>query len=158
MRTWIRWLLVSLFAFILVIQAVPYGREHTNPPAVGEPAWDTPETKTLAARACYDCHSNETVWPWYSNIAPASWLIQRDVDEGRRKLNFSEWHRRQKKAHESAKTVQKGSMPPWYYPWAKLSSAERQALIQGLEVTLGTKESRREHERGEKRDAEHERD
>ena len=157
MRTWIRWFVVGLFSLVLVAQAVPYGREHTNPPAVSEPAWGAPQTKTLAVRACYDCHSNKTVWPWYSNIAPASWLIQRDVDEGRRKLNFSEWHRRQKEAHESAKTVQKGSMPPWYYPWAKLSSAEHQALIQGLEVTLGTKESRREHGREERWDGEHER-
>ena len=158
MKTWIRWLIVGLFSLVLVAQVVPYGREHINPPAVSEPLWDTLQTRTLAVRACYDCHSNETVWPWYSYIAPASWLIYRDVDKGRREVNFSEWHRRQKEAQESAKTVQKGSMPPWYYPWGRLSSADRQTLIQGLEATLGTKETSREHARGERRDREHERD
>lgn len=155
---WIRWLIIGLFSFFLVAQVVPYGREHTNPPGTTEPAWDNPQTRTLAVRACYDCHSNETAWPWYSRIAPASWLIYRDVSKGRRELNFSEWHRRQKEAHESAKTVQKESMPPWYYPWAKLSSADRQALIQGLEVTFGTKTSGREHGVDDRRDGGHSHD
>jgi mono/diheme cytochrome c family protein len=157
-RRWIRWLIIGLCSLFLGAQVVPYGRDHTNPAARTEPAWDNPRTRTLAVRACYDCHSNETVWPWYSGIAPASWLIQRDVDKGRRELNFSEWHRRQKEAHESAKTVQKGSMPPWYYPWAQLSSAERQALIQGLEITLGTKAIEREHGVEDRRDGEHSHD
>lgn len=111
-RSWIRWLIIGLFSLVVVAQAVPYGRERINPPVRSEPAWDSPQTKTLAVRACYDCHSNETVWPWYSSIAPASWLIYRDVNNGRRELNFSEWRRRQKEAHESGKTVRKGSMPP----------------------------------------------
>jgi hypothetical protein len=104
----------------------------------------------LSARACFDCHSNETFWPWYSNIAPISWLIERDVKKGRRELNFSEWNESQEEAHESAKTVRKGSMPPWYYPWAGLSSAERQELIRGLEGTVGSKK-REEHNRREER-------
>ena len=128
---------------LLAAQLVPYGRNHTNPPARAEPPWDTPTTRALAVRACYDCHSDETVWPWYSHLAPASWLLQRDVDEGRRKLNFSEWDRPQKEAHESAKTVRKGEMPPWFYSLiqrdARLTAAERQALIAGLEATVGTK-------------------
>jgi len=127
------------------MQAVPYGRGHTNPPMRVEPRWDRPETRVLTARACFDCHSNETVWPWYSHVAPVSWLVQRDVDEGRRKLNFSEWERSQREAHESAKTVRKGEMPPWFYtpthPEARLTSAEAQALIRGLEATLGTRRS-----------------
>ena len=100
---------------VLILQLVPYGRRHSNPPVRVEPRWDGPTTRVLAVRACYDCHSNETVWPWYSHVAPVSWLVQRDVDEGRRKLNFSEWDRPQKEAHESAKTVRKGEMPPWFY-------------------------------------------
>lgn len=68
---------VLLFA---LLQLVPYGRNHTNPPAVSQIAWDSPQTLDLAQRACFDCHSNETKWPWYTNIAPFSWLIQRDVD------------------------------------------------------------------------------
>jgi hypothetical protein len=101
-------------------------------------------TRALAVRACYDCHSNETVWPWYSFVAPVSWLAQRDVDEGRRKLNFSEWDQPQKEARESAKAVRKGEMPPWFYalvqPDARLTAAESEALIAGLGATLGTKE------------------
>ena len=84
-------LLSVCVAIFLLIQLIPYGRDHTNPAVVAEPAWDLPETRALAVRACFDCHSNETIWPWYSNVAPISWLVQRDVDEGREKLNFSEW-------------------------------------------------------------------
>src|SRR5512134_2904759 len=82
------------------LQLVPYGRNHTNPPVQSAPQWDSPHTREWFARACADCHSNETVWPWYSNIAPISWLVQRDVDEGRRALNYSEWNRGQKEARE----------------------------------------------------------
>lgn len=99
----------------LAIQAVPYGRAHTNPPVRAEPRWNDDLTRALTVRACFNCHSNETVWPWYWSVAPASWLVQRDVDEGRKALNFSEWDRRQSEAHESAKTVRKGEMPPWFY-------------------------------------------
>jgi hypothetical protein len=137
-KAWIRRVLIGLVVILLIIQLIPYGRDHTNPSVRSEPAWDNPRTRELAASACFDCHSNQTIWPWYSNIAPISWLIQRDVEEGRRELNFSEWNRPQKEARESASTVRKGSMPPWYYPWAGLSSAERQALIGGLEATLGS--------------------
>jgi hypothetical protein len=116
----------------LAIQAVPYGRNHTNPPVRAEPRWDGDGTRALTARACFSCHSNETAWPWYSSVAPASWLVQRDVDDGRKAVNFSEWDRRQGEAHESAKTVRKGEMPPWFYttiqPQARLTAAERDAL------------------------------
>jgi cytochrome c551/c552 len=139
----LRWLGIALIVTLVVLQLVPYGRRHTNPPARVEPPWDAPATRILAVRACYDCHSNETVWPWYSDVAPVSWLAQRDVDEGRRKLNFSEWDRPQKEARESAKTVRKGEMPPWFYilihPDARLTAAETQALVAGLGATLGTK-------------------
>jgi mono/diheme cytochrome c family protein len=139
----LRWLGIGLVAALLILQVVPYGRRHTNPPGRVEPRWDAPATRTLAVRACFDCHSNETVWPWYSHVAPISWLAQRDVDEGRRKLNLSGWDRPQKEARESAKTVRKGEMPPWFYvllhPDARLTPAETQALIAGLEATLGTK-------------------
>jgi len=98
-------------------------------------------------RACFDCHSNETVWPWYSHVAPASWLNQRDVEKGRRKLNFSEWTRPQRKAHESARTVRNGKMPLWFYsaihPDARLTPAEAEALSQGLEASLGGRSGQR---------------
>ncbi len=128
--------------FSLVIQAVPYGRDHTNPPVGLEPVWDSPQTRELAVRACFDCHSNETVWPWYSNIAPVSWLIQRDVDKGRAKLNYSEWDRPQDEGDESAEELREGDMPPWFYPIPdpkrRLSGLERASLIRGLEATFGT--------------------
>lgn len=83
--------LVLFVGGFVLMQLVSYGRNHTNPPVVSEPTWDSPETRALAVRACYDCHSNETVWPWYTNVAPVSWLIQREVAEGREELNFSTW-------------------------------------------------------------------
>lgn len=74
---------------LIVIQFVPVDK--SNPPVVNEPKWDSPQTQMLAERACYDCHSNQTKWPWYSNVAPVSWLVSRHVQEGRAELNFSEW-------------------------------------------------------------------
>src|SRR5581483_2821093 len=96
-RAWRRlgWLLAAGAALFLLAQAVPYDRSHTNPPVTAEPRWDSPQTRELAARACFDCHSNLTTWPWYSNVAPISWLVQRDVDGGRSALNFSEWNKPQ---------------------------------------------------------------
>jgi hypothetical protein len=130
-------------ALLLLIQVVPYGRDHANPPVRREPSWDSPQTRQLAVRACYDCHSNQTAWPWYTQVAPISWLAQYDVEKGRDELNFSEFDRAQKEARESAKSVQEGEMPPWYYvlahPEASLQPAERQALIRGLQATLGGK-------------------
>jgi hypothetical protein len=140
MRRLVPVVLLVVLALGVAIQVVPYGRRHTNPPVVVEPNWDVPQTRTLATRACFDCHSNETVWPWYSNVAPISWLVQHDVDEGRRALNFSEWNRPQKEAREAANTVREGEMPPWIYTIrsssARLSSTEKDALALGLAATL----------------------
>jgi hypothetical protein len=134
--------LLVVAALVLVIQLVPYGRAHSNPRVVQEPAWDSPSTRELAVRACFDCHSNETRWPWYSNVAPFSWLLQRHVDEGRRVLNFSEWQRPYEEAGESARTVLEGEMPLRSYlllhPAASLTEAEKQSLARGLAATLGT--------------------
>jgi mono/diheme cytochrome c family protein len=127
---------------IAVLQLVPYGRDHTNPAATREPEWDRPATRVLAVRACFDCHSNETRWPWYSHLAPFSWLVQRDVDVGRRVLNFSEWDRPYEEAGESAKTVLEGEMPPAMYlplhPSARLSAEEKRSLANGLVANVGS--------------------
>ncbi|HSR74031.1 MAG TPA: heme-binding domain-containing protein, partial [Sulfurovum sp.] len=72
---------------ITAIQFIPYGKDHVNPQVIAEPEWDSKQTRDLFVRACADCHSNETKWPWYSNIAPLSWLIQYDVEEGREHFN-----------------------------------------------------------------------
>ena len=138
---WLKWGLAALLGGLLVIQLVPYGREHDNPPVVAEPSWNSAKTRELTVRACFDCHSNETVWPWYSNVAPMSWLVQRDVDEGREELNFAEWNRPQE-GEESAETVRDGSMPPRSYllthPDARLTETELAALADGLVATLGS--------------------
>jgi hypothetical protein len=140
-----RRILLALIVVFGLIQVVPYGRDHVNPPVRREPSWNSPETRSLAQRACFDCHSNETRWPGYANIAPASWLVQHDVNEGREVLNFSEWDRPQKEAGDSAKEVQEGEMPPSYYvllhPEARLNQSEREALIAGLRATVNLNSS-----------------
>src|SRR5512143_3173323 len=93
-RFWVRSSLVLVLAFV-AIQFVPYERHPINPPVGAEPTWDSQDTRALARQACFDCHSNETEWPAYSRVAPVSWLIHRDVSEGRAVLNFSEWQRQQ---------------------------------------------------------------
>ncbi len=139
------WVVVGLVVVFVAIQFVPYGKNKTNPPVTAEPAWDSPQTRTLAKQACFDCHSNETVWPWYAKIAPASWLVFRDVDDGRSSLNFSEWPSLpagagQKIAGESAEQISGGEMPPIQYRLAhgeaRLSDAEKQQLIDGLKASL----------------------
>jgi len=131
---------IGLIVGGILIQFLPYGHDHTNPPVAGEPQWDSQQTRDLASRACYDCHSNQTTWPWYSNIAPVSWLIQHDVEEGRSRLNFTEWNQPQRGVDNAARQVQRGAMPPSYYgimhPTANLTPDEKQALIQGLQASL----------------------
>ena len=83
-RTWWSRILFGLLGTFVAIQLVPYGRDHTNPPIAGEPAWDAPATRTLVKQACFDCHSNETKWPLYASIAPASWLVQYCLGNDRR--------------------------------------------------------------------------
>lgn len=137
----IRRTLLWVVGVAIVLQLIPYGRSHTNPPVVKEPAWDSPQTRALAKRACFDCHSNETAWPWYSNIAPVSWLTQNDVDGGRHHLNFSEWNKPQKHAHHAPEEIENGNMPIWFYvsmhPPAKLSAEEKTALIEGFKKMPG---------------------
>ncbi len=132
---------LALAAALVVAQLVPYGRDHTNPPVAAEPHWDSPTTRGLAQRACFDCHSNETRWPWYSHVAPSSWLLQSHVDEGREALNFSEFQKSYKDAHEAGQEVREGDMPPLSYlllhPEARLSASEKQELARGLDATLG---------------------
>ena len=123
------------------MQLIPYGRNHDNPPVVSEPNWDSPKTRELAKRACFDCHSNETVWPWYSNIAPASWITYRDAIEAREKFNFSDWLASPlKDSEEIEEVINEGEMPPIQYllfhSTARLSAAEMNLLINGLIATI----------------------
>ena len=148
---------VALAVGFVMIQLVPYGHEHTNPPVLGEPAWDSPGTRAVASRACFDCHSNQTEWPWYASIAPASWLVQRDVVRGRATLNFSEWTRPQLAAEEAPEEVLEREMPPRAYellhPDARLSFSERRELARGLGMTLpGTAANGADSEEEERED------
>jgi len=127
----------------VLIQLVPIGRPMPNPTTRAEPAWNSPETRALAKRACFDCHSNETVWPAYSYIAPASWLVVQDVQHARHKLNFSEFGTASNSEQETddiPKVFRRGSMPPRSYllmhPDARLTAEEMQQLQAGLEASL----------------------
>jgi hypothetical protein len=128
-------LLVAIGAFFL-IQLVPYGHSHSNPPVTRAWKFDSARTEQLATDACGDCHSNITTWPLESNVAPFSWLIQHDVEDGRGILNFSEWDHAQPDAGELASAISEGEMPPLQYkllhPGARLSDSEKADLIRGL--------------------------
>ena len=137
-RSWkkiLLWTIGVAFAVFLLIQLVPYGRSsHSNPPATNPFPWTDPQAEAIAKESCYDCHSNETKWWWATSIAPFSWLVQRDVDGGRSRLNFSDWTG-QPSAEEIQGIVNEGEMPPIQYtlihPGAKLTDAEKQTLVQG---------------------------
>lgn len=140
---------IGALALLIGIQFVPYGKNHTNPPIISEPQWDSPRTKELFNNACANCHSHQTTYPWYSNVAPVSWLLARDVTEGREHFNVSAWGAQKKnKGKDAAKEVREGEMPPWFYlpthPEAKLSDTEKQELISGLEKTFGKEEAEEE--------------
>ena len=140
-RTW-KWVAIGLVVLLVAIQFVPYGRDHSNPTGGQPVSWDSPRTEQLMRGACMDCHSNETEWPWYSNVAPVSWLVQSDVNSGRDNFNFSEWNKpHEANADDMAEAIRGGSMPPWYYTIqhrdAKLNSQQKEALIRGLTATLG---------------------
>jgi hypothetical protein len=126
---------VAILALFLFIQAIPV--ERNNPP-VTERIEAPPEVQTLLRRACMDCHSNETFWPWYSGVAPISWLTARDVREGREHLNLSTWDRydageRAELFDEMAEVVEEGEMPMKMYlplhPEARLTAEERALLV-----------------------------
>lgn len=121
---------LALPVLFIVAQFVPVDK--TNPPATQSIAWDSEQTQALARRACMDCHSNETVWPWYSSIAPVSWVTAGHVRDGRRHLNFSEWtysdREKARHAEHSEELIRNGGMPDSSYlplhPEARLSAAE----------------------------------
>jgi hypothetical protein len=132
--------LAFLVGFFVVLQVVPYGRARSNPPVVQEPAWDSPRTRELAERACFDCHSNETKWPWYAKVAPLSWVLQRDVEAGRSVLNFSEWTQPNDLAMAAEGEVIRREMPPRTYRMihedARLTREEKLQLARGLDATF----------------------
>ena len=128
-----RWsrILVGLAVVLVAIQLVPVARE--NPP-VTETVPAPPEVASILRRACFDCHSNETVWPPQAYVAPFSWQVAHDVKEGREELNFSAWgpKQAQRVAKKLATELEEGEMPPFLYllahPEAKLSKDDKALL------------------------------
>ena len=126
---------------LAVAQLVPV--ERTNPPVEAEIAVADPEVRTLLRRACWDCHSHETVWPWYAWVAPVSWLVSHDVDHARREIDFSLFEsydatKQRKKLGELAEEVGEHEMPLWYYvlmhPEARLSDEDRGRIVSWAEA------------------------
>lgn len=128
---------LGMAALLLLLQLVPYGWWHENPP-VRSAAPLTGEAAELFRAACADCHSNETRWPPYSYVAPMSWLVRRDVERGRAAFNTSDWDRSADDADDAADEVEDGDMPPAQYrlahPAARLTAEERQVLIDAFEA------------------------
>jgi hypothetical protein len=120
-----------LVALFLLLQVIPYGHDH-GAPATTKAATFPASARSLVAGACGDCHSNRTVWPWYSNVAPVSLLVVNDVKGGREHLNFSQWDRPQPSLGEVLESIREGEMPPLQYKLihggARLSDAERTRL------------------------------
>jgi len=113
----------------VLLQLVPVDR--SNPPVVREVEGPAP-VRAVLERACYDCHSHETRWPWYARVAPVSWLVAWDVEHGREHLNLSDWPLdeldREELITEIYEEVAEGEMPLWYYlplhPEARLEESE----------------------------------
>jgi len=140
LRKWLGGFVLVVALALVAIQFVPV--ERTNPPARGETPSAPPEVASVLRKACFDCHSNETRWPWYSRVAPVSWLVADDVREGRKHLNFSEWSLLDRSSREGAlreihEMVEEGEMPLAIYrlahPEARLTDEEKAALLRWAE-------------------------
>jgi len=126
---------------VAAVQFVPLEFARDNPPATA--TIEAPEeVYRIFRRSCFDCHSNETRWPWYAWVAPASWLVTADVAEARVKLNFSDWEAlsdsaKLRRARKIVDEVVEGEMPMWQYllthPSARLSPTEIETLRGWLE-------------------------
>ena len=120
---------LGLLAVAVLLQLVPYGRDHPNPPVTQDAPWPDGRARELATAACYDCHSNQSRWPIQSFIAPFSWMVARDVEQGRAKLNFSTWDSDDGEADDAAEAVAVWPLPPRRYvlvhPVAAPSEEER---------------------------------
>ena len=135
------WILVAgAIGLFLLIQLIPFGHNRTNPPVVSEPNWSSPAARALVKEHCFQCHSNETNWTWYANIAPGSWLIAYDVIEGRDQFNFSDWNNNPGELDEIIEVIQEGEMPPiqyWiFHPNSKMDAQQKQDLIDAMNSSL----------------------
>ncbi|MEN8248772.1 MAG: heme-binding domain-containing protein [Bacteroidota bacterium] len=133
--------LLGLLVILILIQLIPANLPEvsdTNPDDILLNNEVPEEIATILKTSCYDCHSNETVYPWYSYVVPVSFLVSRDTEVGRKHINFSEWQSMSKadKAEaldESAEEVDEGNMPmpiyPLTHPNARLSANKRKAFV-----------------------------
>ncbi|MBL7802321.1 MAG: heme-binding domain-containing protein [Saprospiraceae bacterium] len=149
MKKYLSWVLYGLLGLLALAQFIrpEYSNPSVNPAddiqqVAGVPA----EVMTVLRSSCYDCHSNETVYPWYSKIAPVSWWVVDHVQEGREKLNFSTFGQlnageRADALEEAGETIQEGEMPlrsyTWLHPGAKLSAANKSLLLNWLQANGG---------------------
>jgi cytochrome c551/c552 len=138
----LKWTIAALAVACVAIQFVRPAK--TNPPVEPgrrvEAYQDVPaEVGAIFKRACNDCHSNQTNWPWYSNVAPVSWFVIDHVDHGRKHLNFSEWARSTPEQADDllkaiCQEVKQGSMPMDSYtmlhPDARLSDQDKKTICE----------------------------
>ena len=143
MKKLLGWIALTGVVLLAGAQLIPVNR--TNPPVTSDVSAPL-EIKSLLRNACYDCHSHETVWPWYSRVAPVSWLIASDVKEGRGKMNFSTWadYKPAKQGvllDDAAEQIRQGDMPPFYYAWmhpnARLTDAQKEQLVTWMKSGAG---------------------
>lgn len=129
-----KWIGIFIVLFIIAIQFWPV--ERTNPPVLSD-IQAPPAVKEVLRTGCYDCHSNETHWPWYGYVAPVSWLVANDIQEARDKMNFSEWESipagdRPATVKRIWKEVEDGEMPLLMYrlihPEARLAEDQKKLL------------------------------
>ncbi len=127
---------VTLAAVFVLMQLVPYGWQHSNPPVINAAPWPDAASERIARTSCYSCHSNETDWPWYSYVAPMSWLVRFDVDRGRDEFSFSDWDAGD--ADEAIEMIEAGEMPLGRFTLihrdARLTDDERATLIAALHL------------------------
>ncbi len=135
---WMIGIIIAVFALMQLVRFVVPEFQLDNPPVTQQITWSSPEAEQIWNQACADCHSNETVYPWYSYVAPFGWLVAHDVHEGRAELNIStdsrvEWD-------EMVEAIQDGEMPmPIYlplHPEANLTAMQQDTLIAGIRATF----------------------
>ncbi len=133
-----RWILIvsGIVCLFIIIQMVPV--QTSNPPS-RTALKITGKARPIMKKACLDCHSQETDWPWYSEVAPVSWFIINDVKEGREHLNFSTWYeyedeKKIKIYEEIIEVLEKDEMPlpayKWLHPEARLTPQEKEIIYQ----------------------------
>jgi hypothetical protein len=140
----LRLIALTMVGLFVVIQFVPYGWWHENPPVVHDTPRPNARAEQVARVSCYDCHSNESEWPVYSYVAPMSWLVRQDVEGARSELNFSEWPLDDKQLDDALDVIEDDGMPPGTYTLihrdARLTDAEARILTEAIKSLGGSSE------------------